>query len=205
MPGMLKRLPDKGKSIVERIDALTAEIETLEAEVAAKHGTEGGETRAPPASPAVAAAAEKRPAPTPATVLVSPAPSSRRSSGAASETVSLLPSPEMAIAASEPSDESRAAVVAASRDEYATTPEPVHLPTETRPSRGSSLAEASFGSEDSFRSAASSVGVGETDATVELDATVDLDAPAPLEEVDTTAEEEQVDTLADMMGTVELR
>ena len=205
MPGMLKRLPDKGKSIVERIDALTAEIETLEAEVAAKHGTEGGETRAPPASPAVAAAAEKRPAPTPATVLVSPAPSSRRSSGAASETVSLLPSPEMAIAASEPSDESRAAVVAASRDEYATTPEPVHLPTETRPSRGSSLAEASFGSEDSFRSAASSVGVGETDATVELDATVDLDATAPLEEVDTTAEEEQVDTLADMMGTVELR
>ena len=50
-----------------------------------------------------------------------------------------------------------------------------------------------------------SVGVGETDATVELDATVDLDATAPLEEVDTTAEEEQVDTLADMMGTVELR
>ena len=46
--GMLRRLPDKGKSIVERIDALAAEIETLEAEVAAKHGSEasGGNARA---------------------------------------------------------------------------------------------------------------------------------------------------------------
>jgi hypothetical protein len=189
MPGMLKRLPDKGKSIVERIDALTVEIQTLEAEIEAKHGTEGGETKPPPpASPAAAAAAaaDKKPAPTPATVLVSPAPSSRRSSEAASETVSLLPSPQMAIAASEPSDE------------YATTPEP--LPIAERPSGGSS----EDSEEDSFRSAASG-GVGETDATVELDATVDLDATAPLEEVDLTAEEEEVDTLAEMMGTVELR
>jgi hypothetical protein len=92
----------------------------------------------------------------------------------------------MAIAASEPSDE------------YATTPEP--LPIAERPSGGSS----EDSEEDSFRSAASG-GVGETDATVELDATVDLDATAPLEEVDLTAEEEEVDTLAEMMGTVELR
>ena len=120
-------------------------------------------------------------------MLVSPAPSSRRSSEAASETVSLLPSPQIAFAASEPSDE------------YATTSEP--LPTAERPSGGSS----EDSEEDSFRSATSFGGVGETDATVELDATVDLDATAPLEEVDLTAEEEEVDTLAEMMGTVELR
>jgi len=189
MPGMLRRLPDKGKSIVERIDALAAEIETLEAEVAAKHGSEAsGETRAPPASPAAAAPAaatpeSAKPAPTPATVLVSPAPSSRRSSGATSPSPAPLPRAGV---------ENTVSSSAAEEEETASR----------APAPASSTA-AETASEDSFASAES--GVPETDETVELDVTADLDATVELGDLDATAEEAEMDSLADMMGTVDLR
>ena len=186
MPGMLKRLPDKGKSIVERIDAITAEIETLEAEVAAKHGPVAGETRASPASPIArdAAAASKASAPTPATVLVSPAPSSRRDSGG---TISA----EMRTSLLSPSRTPGSAVPEADGSSHEV---PATLEPETAPETMS---------EDSFRSAES--GVGKTDETVELDVTADLDATVELGAIDTTAEEAELDGLADMMGTVGLR
>ena len=50
MPQMLKKLPDKGKSIVTRIDALNQEIATLEAEVYAKHGVGTKPTTPKPAA-----------------------------------------------------------------------------------------------------------------------------------------------------------
>ena len=80
MPQMLKKLPDKGKSIVTRIDALNQEIATLEAEVYAKHGVGTKPTTPKPAasaatstasaasstaSAASAASPKKRPEPSP--------------------------------------------------------------------------------------------------------------------------------------------
>ena len=50
MPQMLKKLPDKGKSIVTRIDALNQEIATLEAEAYAKHGVGTKPTTPKPAA-----------------------------------------------------------------------------------------------------------------------------------------------------------
>ena len=57
MPQMLKKLPDKGKSIVTRIDALNQEIATLEAEVYAKHGVGTKPTTPKPAASAAASTA----------------------------------------------------------------------------------------------------------------------------------------------------
>jgi SNF2 family DNA or RNA helicase len=57
MPQMLKKLPDKGKSIVTRIDALNQEIATLEAEVYAKHGVGTKPTTPKPAASSAASAA----------------------------------------------------------------------------------------------------------------------------------------------------
>ena len=74
MPQMLKKLPDKGKSIVTRIDALNQEIATLEAEVYAKHGVGTKPTTPKPAAPSAAPSAAsassaatptKRPEPSP--------------------------------------------------------------------------------------------------------------------------------------------
>ena len=56
MPQMLKKLPDKGKSIVTRIDALNQEIATLEAEVYAKHGVGTKPTTPKPAASAASVA-----------------------------------------------------------------------------------------------------------------------------------------------------
>ena len=56
MPQMLKKLPDLGKSIVTRIDALNQEIATLEAEVYAKHGVGTKPTTPKPAASAASAA-----------------------------------------------------------------------------------------------------------------------------------------------------
>jgi|TARA_B110000503_G_scaffold59568_1_gene94933 hypothetical protein len=72
MPGVLKKLPDKGKSIVERIDALTDEIETAEAAIAGKHE---GKTKKNPETTTPVTAVKPVTVPTPATVL-SPSPSS---------------------------------------------------------------------------------------------------------------------------------
>jgi hypothetical protein len=90
MPGVLKKLPDKGKSIVERIAVLASEIETFEAELVAKHG--GGLVFRVPVPPTETPARLSPTAPavlleTPATVL-SPSPSS--SSTGISERVSLV-------------------------------------------------------------------------------------------------------------------
>ena len=121
---------------------------------------------------------------TSATVLVSPAPSSRRDSGG---TISA---------------EMRTSLLSPSRTPGSAVPEadgssrevPAALEPETAPETTS---------EDSFRSAES--GVGKTDETVELDVTADLDATVELGAIDTTAEEAELDGLADMMGTVGLR
>ena len=197
MPGMLKRLPDKGKSIVERIDALAAEIETLEAEVAAKHGprgpgdSHGGDASAaspaPEASVAAASRASARFDHSPAAALVSPAPSSRRGSGGTASTGTRTP----------PSRASSGDAVSGTLPERSRAVPAAGAASE--PDSASPTASHS----DSFRSAES--GVGETDETVELDVTADLDATVELERIDTTAEEAEVDGLADMMGTVELR
>ena len=197
MPGMLRRLPDKGKSIVERIDALAAEIETLEAEVAAKHGSGGlgGNARAAREPAPAPAAAEAKPAPTPATVLVSPAPRRAGPRGPpprhrhsfralVSRTPSLLPP---------------------RRKRRRPTPAPRRRGADARAgARRRSRRRRRRRRRRRIRSRAPRAAF-QTDETVELDVTADLDATVELGDLDATAEEAEMDSLADMMGTVDLR
>ena len=84
MPGMLRKLPDKGKSISERIDALTVEIEAMEKEVKAKYDEGSVEPVSQDSKTPVVVKPVSDPSqhgnlsvlPTPTTVMMSPSPSS---------------------------------------------------------------------------------------------------------------------------------
>ena len=102
MPQMLKKLPDNGKSIVTRIDALNKEIAELEAERRAKYGGDSltGEAKREPKVDAA-------PAPASAPAPFAPVPEPNPAADSVSASVSVSPKPAPAPPAPEPAPASK--------------------------------------------------------------------------------------------------